>query len=99
MTFAEWIEGEDYRRAEEPVTRALQRLASDLEASYRTLFYAWKGARVGLELARKIDEKSGGKVAKESLVFLPTADEIIAREKAEKERERAERAAAGTDAA
>lgn len=81
MTFAKWVE-KKFREPDEPVTRALERLAVHLHVSYRTLFYAYKGARVGLELALRLEELSRGIVKKESLVFLPTAAEIIARERA-----------------
>ena len=82
-TFSDWIE-EDYRQPDEPVTTAISRLALEMRAGYRTLFYAYKGARVGLDLARRIDEKSRGIVKKEGLVFLPTIDEVIERERAVK---------------
>lgn len=87
MTFAQWIETvyrPQCRPADEPITRSLEHLAVELKVSYRTLFYAWKGARVGLDLAVRLEELSGGVVKKESLVFLPTAAEIIARDKAAK---------------
>ncbi len=76
MTFPDWLD-RDYRRHEEPVTVALDRLRFELRGqgiatTFRALFYLHKGVRIGPDLARSLAVFSGNKIDPGALVLLPS---------------------------
>lgn len=77
MTLAEWV-AKFWQRGDEPVTRSLERLAAEWELTYKTLFYAHRGARCAPHTAQLIEEKTGGKVRAADLVMAPTRAELRA---------------------
>lgn len=77
MTLQEWID-KHWRRPDEPNTRALERLAGEWGITYKTLFYAAKGSRVGATIALQIQAKTEGLVRAETLILAPTRAELEA---------------------
>lgn len=75
MSFREWIESR-WMRDGETITAALQRLSAESGLTYKSLFYAHKGARVTPDTAKRIEDLSAGNVRAESLVLLPTRREV-----------------------
>lgn len=77
MTLAMWIE-QKWRQSDEPITRALERLSAEWRLTYKTLFYAHRGARVAPHTAELIELKTGGLVLAAHLVMAPTRAELRA---------------------
>jgi hypothetical protein len=77
MTLQDWIDTQ-WRLSGETRTRALERLSLEWGLTYKTLFYAARGARVSPDTARTIDQRTGGAVPAESLVMNPTRAELEA---------------------
>jgi len=75
MTFSDWIESR-WRRPGEAISRALYRLSGDWGISYKTLFYAHRGARVTADTAREIERRTDGAVAAADLVMMPTRQSL-----------------------
>ena len=81
MTFREWFESKWQRRGETS-TDALYRASAKTRISYKSLFYAWKGARCAPSTAERIEKWTKGDVAASSLVLLPTRAELRSAEAA-----------------
>lgn len=75
MTLQDWISAH-WRRPGETATRAIERLAIEWGVTYKTLFYAARGARVSPDTARTVEEKTSGAVRAETLVLNPTRAEL-----------------------
>lgn len=79
MTLREWIDL-NFRRPDEAITRAIERLAVEWGITYRTLFYVVRGARTTVPVAQAVEERTGGLVQAVGLLTAPTRKELDARE-------------------
>lgn len=70
MRFADWVRDHATRDGE-ALTRTLMRLSGDWGVSYKTLFYASRGARVSPDLALSIETHTAGGVKASDLVMCP----------------------------
>ena len=75
MEFAQWFE-KKWKQRGETDTAALSRLSAETGISYKTLFYARKGARQEAETARKLVAFSGDKINGWTLIDGPHRSEL-----------------------
>jgi hypothetical protein len=75
MPFPEWLDAV-YRQPGESRSTAVMRLAGETGITYKTLFYAAKGARTAPRIALQLAEFSGGRIDAGALALAPKREDI-----------------------
>lgn len=78
MSFSDWVRVNATREGE-ALTRTLMRLSGEWGISYKTLFYASRGARVSPEMAVSIEVHTAGGVKASDLVLCPSRGSLRVR--------------------